>query len=432
MRNQRTPEYSESALLAALLEKVPVSIYFKDRDSRFLLTSRGLYERLGCSDLDEVIGRSDHDFFDAIHANRAVNDEKRILSGAADIVECVEEEVWPDGRTAWVSTVKLPLHDDQGGIIGTFGISMDISAQKRIEQELRAARDEAQAVGEELEATLEDLVSTQDQLLQAQKLEAIGQLASGVAHEINTPIQFISDNTHYIADGVKVVREAYVAATRVVEEARRAGLAGPAIAQFDKISQRNELEPILEDLPDAASESLEGARRVAEIVGALKAFAHPGADTSESVDLNEIVQSTLVVSRNEWKYVAEMHTELAERLPLIMGSRGRLQQALLILVVNSAQALAALGSGQKGHITVGTRAADGIVELWVEDTGPGIPDDIAGRIFEPFFTTKEVGVGSGQGLALAHRIVVEQHRGCLDFESTPGRGTRFSICLPQA
>ena len=428
--DEQTNDYSEHALLSALLEKTPVSIYFKDRDSNFLLASRGLYERLGCTTLEEVVGHNDHDFFDATHANAAAADEKRILAGTADIVECVEEEVWPDGKRAWVSTVKLPLHDEHGAVVGTFGVSMDISAQKEIEQELREARDEAQAVGEELEATLEDLVSTQDQLVQAHKLEAIGQLAAGVAHEINTPIQFISDNMRFIADSVVLVRDAYAAAMRVVAEARRSGFAAGAIEALDQIHQPDEIAMMLEELPEAAAESLEGARRVAEIVGALKAFAHPGADTRDSVDLNEVVRSTVIVSRNEWKYVAEMNTDLAEGLPLIVGNRGRLQQALLILIVNSAQAIASLGSEQKGQITVATRTVEDAVEVSVRDTGPGVPDEIADRIFEPFFTTKEVGVGSGQGLALAHGIVVEQHHGCIDFESRTGAGTEFLIRLP--
>ncbi len=422
--------YSERALLMALLEKTPVSIYFKDRDGKFLLASRGLCNRLGCSSLDDLIGRSDIDFFDIAHAGKAAADERQILDGSTDIIDCIEEEIWSNGRRAWVSTVKLPLHDDNGAIVGTFGVSMDVTRQKRTEEALRVARDEAQAMGDELEATLSNLVSTQDQLLRAQKLEAIGQLAAGVAHEINTPIQFISDNTHFIAESLTLVGEVYAAAIRVIEEARSSHVAERAIAAFDQIHDANSIEELLEDLPDAAIESLEGTSRVAEIVGALKAFAHPGSESDEGVDLNDVVQSTIIVSRNEWKYVAKVHTQLASDLPLVVGNRGRLQQVLLILIVNAAQAIASMDSEKKGSITVGTRILDGDVEIWVHDTGPGIPDDIANRVFEPFFTTKDIGVGSGQGLGLAHSIIVEQHRGHLDFTSGPGEGTRFSILLP--
>jgi PAS domain S-box-containing protein len=424
--------YSAHALLMALLDKIPVSIYFKDRDRNFVLASRGLYERLGCTSLDQVIGRGDHDFFDELHATKAAADEDKLLDGSVSIINCVEQEVWSDGRTAWVSTVKLPLHDERGDIVGTFGVSMDITEQKQTEKDLRDARDEAQAMGEELEATLEDLVTTQNQLLQAQKLEAIGQLAAGVAHEINTPIQFVSDNTSYIAGGLAPIAESFAAAVRVVEEARGTGAAAEAIEAFDQIRQQGRIDELLEDLPDAATEAQDGARRVAEIVRALKAFAHPGVGTMERVDINEMVESTLVVSRNEWKYVAEMHTELAPDLPRISGNRGQLQQALLILLVNAAQAIGSLGRDTKGDITVGTRTLDSGVEIWVDDTGPGIPEGIVDRVFEPFFTTKDVGVGSGQGLALARGIVVEQHQGNLDFVSTPGIGTRFSVRLPLA
>lgn len=427
---QEQRAYSSRALLRTLLDKVPVSIYFKDRDGNFLLASRGLYERLGCTSLEEVVGRHDRDFFDVSHASKAAGDERRILDGEADIVDCVEQEVFPDGRYAWVSTVKQPIHDGHGEIVGTFGVSMDITAQKQTEAELRDARDEAQAMGEELEATLEDLMSTQNQLLQAQKLEAIGQLSAGVAHEINTPIQFISDNTSYIADTVPRLGDAYAAAVRVVDEARRAGIATESIEAFDRIVEPDRIDELVEDLADAATESLDGARRVAEIVRALKAFAHPGSDATDTVDLNEVVESTLVVSRNEWKYVATIQEELDPDLPMIDGNRGRLQQVLLILVVNAAQAIASMQRKHKGRIDVGTRVVNGHVEVWVQDDGPGIPDSIAKRVYEPFFTTKEVGVGSGQGLAVAHRIVVEQHHGELDFAPTARGGTRFSIRLP--
>lgn len=422
--------YSEHEMLMALLDKAPVAIYFKDRNSNFLLSSRGHYEHLGCSSPEEIVGHNDHDFFDASHADAAAADERRILDGSVDIVKCVEEEVWPDGRRGWVSTVKLPLYDEFGEVVGTFGVSMDITRQKEVERQMRDARDEAQEMGEELEATLEELVNTQNQLLHAQKLEAIGQLAAGVAHEINTPIQFVNDNTIYVAASMALVAESHAAAVRVVNAARAAGVADEEIAAFDRVVQRGRIDELLEDLPAAASEAQDGARRVTEIVRALKAFAHPGSGTMESVDLNEVIESTLVVARNEWKYVAELTTEFAPNLPRVSGDRGKLQQVLLILLVNAAQAIASLYRKEKGRIIVGTRILDDAVEIWVQDTGPGIPDEIADRVFEPFFTTKEVGVGSGQGLALARGIVVEQHKGYLDFESTPGAGARFSVRLP--
>jgi len=427
-KGERT--YSERGLLMELLDRIPVSIYFKDRDGRFLLASRGLYERLGCTSLNDIVGRHDRDFFDESHATKAAGDEERILEAAVDIIDCIEEEVWANGRRAWVSTVKLPLHDDDGGIIGTFGVSMDITGQKRNEEALRAARNDAERAGQELEATLENLVSTQDRLLQSQKLEAIGQLAAGVAHEINTPIQFVSDNTNYMVEGLGLVSEAYRAAQAVIDEVRDAGVTTAAIATFDELHHHHAIAELLDDLPDAAGESLEGTVRVAEIVKALKAFAHPGSQSVDTVDLNDIVESTLIVSRNEWKYVAEVLTDLAPALPPIVANRGQLQQTLLILLVNAAQAIGAQGYTDKGEIKVGTRVVDGDEEIWVEDSGGGIPEEIRERVFDPFFTTKEVGVGSGQGLTIAHQIIVGQHEGALDFVSVPGRGTRFSIRLP--
>lgn len=422
--------FTEHSLLMALLDKVPVSIYFKDGQGRFVLTSRGLYERLGCAGLEDVVGKTDRDFFDRVHADKAAADEAQILDGLTDTIDCVEQEVWSNGRTAWVSTVKLPLHGEDGRIVGTFGVSMDVTTQKRTEAALRIARDEAEAVGAELEATLEDLIATQSQLVQAQKLEAIGQLAAGVAHEINTPIQYVSDNAGFIADAVAIVGDAYATARRVIEEARELGIASDAIAEYDRVNAEHDLVGLLEELPQAASESLEGTAHIAEIVKALKAFAHPGTGEKDTVDLNEVVNAAVVVTRNEWKYVAHVDKDLDPKLPAIPAYRSQLQQVLLVLLVNAAQAIAEMGAETKGRIVVGTRAVDDTAEIWVEDSGPGIPESLTHKIFDPFFTTKDVGVGTGQGLAIAHNIVVDRHGGDISFENIPNQGTRFLVRLP--
>jgi PAS domain S-box-containing protein len=425
--------YFDRALFEALIEQLPVNLHFKDREGRFLLASLNAAERLGAPDLASLIGLHDRDFFDPVHANKASADEQLLLNGQVDVVDCTEQEVWPDGRTAWVATVKLPLRDQDGSIIGTFGASMDVTAQKQAEQELVVARNEAEAFAKELEAALEELIGTQDQLLQAQKLEAVGQLAAGVAHEINTPIQYVNDNTQFIADSLRDLTEVYNAAEAAIEAARVDGFGGAELERFDELSYKSDFHELLEDMPDAAEETLEGGTRIAEIVRALKAFARPSSDEMKPVDLNEVVTTTVLVSRNEWKYVSEVETNLANSLPMVQGHAGHLNQALLLLIVNSAQAIERHCNGEeKGIISIGTRASDQYVELWVEDNGGGIPTQIADRVFEPFFTTKDVEARSGQGLTLVHNIVVKGHNGSVTYDSEPGIGTTFRIRLPLA
>lgn len=425
--------YSAQDLLLALMETIPVNLFFKDRKSRFILASKNTAKHLGAAAIEDIIGYDDHHFFDAIHANKTAADERRLVSGEVDSIEDIEEEVRFDGSHTFVKTIKLPLFSSAGeSIVGVLGMSMDVTEQIKAEAALRAARDEAEAVGTELEATLEDLISTQNQLLQAQKLEAIGQLAAGVAHEINTPIQYVTDNANFIATSLDSMGAVFEAAVEVVEAARAAGVAGDAITRFDELNAESAAAELIEEIPDAAREALEGTVRVTEIVRALKAFSHPGSRDGGPVDLNELVTTTLTISRNEWKYVSEVATELEKNLPMVEGHANQLHQVLLILVVNSAQAIAeCVAQGEKGVITIGTRSHPADVELWVRDTGNGIPEDIAARVFDPFYTTKEIGVGSGQGLSIAHAIVVEKHRGRIDFESEAGVGTTFTVRLPR-
>ena len=188
---------------------------------------------------------------------------------------------------------------------------------------------------------------------------------------------------------------------------------------------------LTEEIPTAIQQSLEGIERVATIVRAMKEFSHPSTKEKVSVDLNKAIESTITVARNEWKYVAQMVTELAPDLPLVPCVPGALNQVILNILVNAAHALGDVGGApEKGTITVSTRQGGDGVEIRIADTGPGIPEAIRDKIFDPFFTTKEVGKGTGQGLAIAHTVVVEQHGGQLTFETAEGEGTTFIICLP--
>ena len=190
---------------------------------------------------------------------------------------------------------------------------------------------------------------------------------------------------------------------------------------------------LAEEIPTAIQQSLEGVERVATIVRAMKEFSHPGTKDKVGVDLNKVIESTITVARNECKYVAHLVTDLAPDLPLVPCVPGALNQVILNILVNAAHALGDVvgdGAPEKGTITVSTRQVGDGVEVRIADTGPGIPEAIRDKIFDPFFTTKEVGKGTGQGLAIAHAVVVEQHGGQLTFETADGAGTTFIIRLP--
>jgi PAS domain S-box-containing protein len=270
-------------------------------------------------------------------------------------------------------------------------------------------------------------------LHQAQKLESVGRLASGIAHEINTPIQFVSDSVHF-------VRESMADLTLLIQRMREVqsavlsdGNAKAAAEQAQRTEEQVDLPYLVEHLPKALDRALDGLERVATIVRSMKAFAHPDQREMAMVDLNQAIASTLTIARNEYKYVAEVETGFGE-IPPVRCLAGEVNQAILNVVVNAAHAVAdaVRGSDRKGRIVVRTARDGDEVVVTIRDTGTGIPAAIRDRIFEPFFTTKEVGKGTGQGLAIARSVVVEKHGGELTFETEVGKGTTFFIRLPIA
>jgi signal transduction histidine kinase len=286
------------------------------------------------------------------------------------------------------------------------------------------------AANESLSKEMDARLAVEIGLRQAQKLESLGRLAAGVAHEINTPLQFVSNSVTFIAEAqgdISKLVERYRSALSELSQGK------PIAAVTEELSQLEhelDLEYLLENLPPALQRSVDGLRRVGAIVRSLKEFSHPGQELSE-IDLNHAIETTLTISAHEYKGVAEIETELAP-LPPVTCYAGEINQALLNVVVNAAHAIAERGpvSGSKGRICVRTKLDGAFVVISVEDNGPGIPEAIRDQIFDPFFTTKEVGKGTGQGLAIARSAIHDKHAGTLTFESEVGKGTTFFMRFP--
>jgi signal transduction histidine kinase len=301
----------------------------------------------------------------------------------------------------WVASCEQSENTGQHKVLR--GMMLDVTDQRRLESELA----------------------------QAQKLESVGRLAAGVAHEINTPVQFVSDS-------VSFVREAMDDLSEIVDkyrELRNATEQGADVAAAAKAVEEAEddadLDYILENAPVALDRARDGLGRVAAIVRSMKEFAHPDRKEMTQSNLNQAIQSTLVIASNEYKYVADVEMNLGD-VPLVNCYAGEINQVVLNLIVNAAHTIGDVvkGTDKKGKIRVATRVLDGTVEISIGDTGKGIPVDVRSRIFDPFFTTKEVGRGTGQGLAIARSVIVDKHGGTLHFETELGVGTTFFIRLP--
>ena len=276
--------------------------------------------------------------------------------------------------------------------------------------------------------------SLEEQLRQAHKLEAVGQLAAGIAHEINTPAQFVADNTKFLKESWDAVVQIMDYCRKMQDEVREGGsVSVETLARYEELLRQSDVDFLTKEVPNAIDQSLEGLERVAKIVRAMKEFSHPGTSEKRAVDINKVIETTLAVARNEWRYVADVVTHFDAELPFVPCVASEINQVILNLVVNAAHAIAEANQGDnshKGSITVTTSQAEDAAEIAVQDTGQGIPDGVQSRIFEPFFTTKAVGKGTGQGLALAHTIVVQKHQGKIWFKTQPGEGSTFFVRLP--
>jgi two-component system, NtrC family, sensor kinase len=384
-------------VLQSVLDHIPFSIFWKNREGQIV----------GCNDtLVKTFGRARVDILGRTLGELVPNGE---------LYDSLHEEVMSVGNTV--------VQDDFIGDFAAVG-------HKQLRRTLVPLRDDTGAVSGMVSA-IEDrteVVRLEQQLLQAQKLESVGQLAAGIAHEINTPMQYIGDNTHFL--------KATIVRLLGVAEAAQAAVADGASADDRQVLietlQKSKLVMLAERAPKAADDALAGVENVSRIVTAMKRFSHPGSGEMAPVDLNEGINTTMMVCRSEWKYAARIETELAEDLPLVDGNLGPLNQVWLNMIVNATHAILDRHGDTEGVITIATSVIDDgeAVQVSIGDNGAGISEENLAKVFDHFFTTKEVGKGTGQGLAIAHQVIVSEHNGSLTVASTPGQGTTFTITLP--
>ncbi len=312
-----------------------------------------------------------------------------------------------DGTFYDEAAVIFPIRNDRGEITSFAAVKRDITNEKAMQSQLRTT----------------------------QRLEAVGQLAAGVAHELNTPIGFVASNFESITGYIKNFVELIELYRQIVADlaAQLPETGPPALEQASALEKDLQIEFILEDLEDLFSESRDGFERINSIVGKLREFSRiDQMDARESFNFNRAIETTMVVARNEYKYSAEVKLELDPELPDVMAAGGEINQVVLNLLVNAAQAIKEQERSELGQIIVKTDFNDEWVFCRISDNGPGIKPENLERIFDPFFTTKPVGKGTGLGLNISYDIITKKHHGSLIVESELGVGTTFVISLPRS
>jgi signal transduction histidine kinase len=316
-----------------------------------------------------------------------------------------------------------PVRTETTSITHYIAIGSDITAklaQQRAQRDLR----------EQLDNEMRERERMAIELQLAQKLESVGRLAAGIAHEINTPIQYIGDSVFFLqsaAADLQKMNTAYQNALSRLASREPLESIEPQVRQLER---ETDLEFLFKEIPKAFERTLEGVERVTAIVRAMKEFAHPDMAEHSSADLNHALETTLTVAHNEYKYAAQIETRFGD-LPLVICNLGELNQVFLNLIVNAAHAIAESGKdASMGRIIITTAASGSEALVTIEDNGCGIPKANLDKVFDPFFTTKPVGRGTGQGLAIARSIVVEKHGGTIDIQSLVGSGTTFILRLP--
>ncbi len=360
----------------------------------------------------ELTGKSQHDTVHHSHIDGTpyAEEDCPISKAIKDrrVHKADDEVFWRKDKTSFpVEYVSTPILDSRNNLTGAVVMFRDISNKKQMESELQMA----------------------------QKLEAVGQLAAGIAHEINTPAQYVGDNIRFLNDGCADLISILSDFKNLLDLCINKTLTDDHIKQINEAIEKADLDYLLEEIPLALKQSQEGIESISSIVKAMKEFSHPGSDDKDLVDLNHIIKNTVAVTKNEWKYVADMTLDLDKNLPSVPCYAQQLGQVFMNLIINASYAIADViddKTKKLGNITISSKKQNDVIVIRITDSGKGIPENIVDKIFDPFFTTKGIGKGTGQGLAIARSTIIDKHLGSLKCDSSEGVGTTFIIELPLA
>ncbi len=405
----------QTAQLDAVLSAIPHPMYVINGDCSIAIKNRAAQDN------------TSFDILSILHCRTSSTDDTYLAD--EENAPCPLKEVKDTGR---VLMLERQFRDGNGGEryfeIHAFPI---LDRHRKVVQTVLYCVDTT-----EKRQAADEKLSLEQELNRAQKLEAIGTLAAGIAHEINTPIQFIGDNIGFATEAVSDLFTMIDEYQALLTEQSRLGTPDELRQRSLAIASELDYSFFRHELPEALQHTLDGARSISKIVRAMKDFAYLGGDESITMeDLNKAIESTVIISRSKWKHTARLDTDLDPALPLVPCLILEIKQVILNLILNSVDAIREqFGQDDEnisqGHISITTRQKGDKAIITVRDNGAGIPREIQDKVFDHFFTTKEVGKGTGQGLSTAYQVIHDKHGGTIQLCSHPGAGTVFTIILP--
>lgn len=406
----------------SLVETIPQMILCKDLEGRFTFANQKFCAELGRS-LDDILGKTDLDFFPRQLAEKYRSDDRKVLE-SGQVLDVVEEHVTPKGEKLYVQVMKTPLFGTDGKPMGIQAIFWDVTRRIQTEEKLKEQNVMLHELARSEHEAHEALKSAQSRMVQTEKLASLGQLVAGVAHEINNPLAFVSNNVAVLERDLRDM-VALVSLYRMID--RPAGPRHAALySQIDHVAAQLDLDYTLDNLPRLLERTREGLRRIERIVKELRLFARVDEGDWNEVDLNPGIESSINIVQGHARKKGIKLVKDLEALPLVRCQAARIHQVIVNLVLNAIDACES-----EDCVTIRTRSEPELegVRIEVIDTGSGIEPSVRERIFDPFFTTKAIGQGTGLGLSISYGIV-EEHRGSIDVQSTPGSGSCFTIRLP--
>jgi PAS domain S-box-containing protein len=373
----------------------------------------------------EMIGKPASILTRWVGRNSSYDTDVRAALLAGQTFHYEDEVTRHDGSTFWLGVSIRPLYGSGGRLTHSVAVGADITAK-------REERRKKQELQDKLVEEMKERERVVIELQTAQKLESVGRLAAGIAHEINTPIQYVGDSLYLLRSAYDEFNQLLDSIGQAIDILPDSPVRAGLRLEMEALTKKHDVDYLRAEMLKAFERTFDGVERVTKIVKAMKEFAHPDAEEQHAADLNHAIETTLIVASNEYKYLAKISKEFSE-LPQVVCNVGELNQVFLNLIVNAAHAIQDAGKDMNtGEIKICTAVDGDAAVIKIADNGCGVPAENLSKLYDPFFTTKEVGRGSGQGLTIAHSIVVDKHGGHISVSSTPGVGTEFTLRLPVA